>query len=141
MELDSSDAEAAISLSYSVLLNGRPAEALPLFENAYRLYAIVPPAPHSYLAECYRQLGRLDEAADTIHRVRDQYPELYVPHLFAALVYGHRGDSADAKNALQSLLDIEPTYSLKRIPLLLHYRERERVNEAVDILRNVGLPE
>ena len=141
MELDPNDAEGAICLAFAVMYSGRPGDALPLIVNAYRLFAIVPPVPQSYLAECYRVLGRLDEAADTIQRVRKQNPEVYAPHLYAALIHGERGDSSEAKDALGSLLHIEPSYSLKRIPWLFNYRDRERVDDVIDILRNVGIPE
>ena len=141
MALDPNNGESAIILAFAVMCDGRAAEALPLFVNAYRLYAITPPVPQCYLADCYRLLGRLDEALETIQRVREQNPGLYVSHLYGALIEGQRGHPSQAEEAVRALLDIEPAYSLKRIPPLFNYRDRGSVDEVIDILRNVGVPE
>ncbi len=141
MELDPNDGEGAVSLALAVTTDGRPAEALPLWINAYRLYPIAPAGPQTYFADCYRLLGRYEEALELALRVRDQHPGVYLPHLGCALIRGQIGRLDEARNDVAALLDIDPEYDLKRIPLLFNYRDRGAVDDVVDTLRQVGVPE
>ena len=141
LELDPNDAEGAVSLALAVMTDGRPAEALPLWINAYRLYPIAPAAPQTYFADCYRLLGRLEEALALVLKVRDQHPEMYLSHLNSALIHGQLGRLDEARIDVAALLETDPEYGLRRIPLLFNYRDRGAVDDVIATLREVGLPE
>jgi adenylate cyclase len=137
--LDPNNAYCGVWLAQAIKDAGRPGEALPLMVNALRLWRIPVHTQDLFLADCYRLLGRLDEARDIAERARDRYPKNYLPRLFLALVYGDLHRIEDARAEVQALLQIEPQYSLKRISLLFLYKDQALVDRVVETLRKVGV--
>ena len=109
--------------------------------NALRLWRVPVHTQELFLADCYRLLGRLDEARDIAEKVRVRYPKNYLPRLFLALIYGDLQRFEDAEAEVRALLQIEPQYSLKRICSLFLYKDRALVERVVETLRKIGVPE
>ena len=139
LEIDPNDGEGMCSLALAIMTAGRPEEALPIWRRAQSLIPIFPPSPHTFMADCYRQMGRLDEALTTVRAAIKQHPENYFVHLLAALVSGQLGLSKEARQEIQALLEIDPDYSIGRIPNLFNYRDRAAVDDVVEVFRELGI--
>ncbi len=139
--LDPNNSYCGVWLAQAIKDAGRPREALPLMVNALRLWRVPVHTQELFLADCYRLLGRLDEARDIAEKVRVRYPKNYLPRLFLALIYGDLQRFEDAEAEVRALLQIEPQYSLKRICLLFLYKDRALVERVVETLRKIGVPE
>jgi adenylate cyclase len=139
--LDPNNSYCGVWLAQAIKDAGRPREALPLMVNALRLWRVPVHTQELFLADCYRLLGRLDEARDIAEKVRVRYPKNYLPRLFLTLIYGDLQRFEDAEAEMRALLQIEPQYSLKRICSLFLYKDRALVERVVETLRKIGVPE
>jgi TolB-like protein/class 3 adenylate cyclase/Tfp pilus assembly protein PilF len=145
--LDASNAAIALEPNFAdaygqqawiLNLRGRPAEGLPLIEQAMRLN---PRYPAGYLEEAGKiqlALGHYDAAIATLEAVRERNPNMWLGRLFLAAGYVHAGRLGDAEWEIDEILIANPGFSLEALGNYVPYEHPADLARLSDALKTAG---
>ena len=144
--------EKAIALApnnaevYSTLGNilnycGNPEKGLKMLEKAFSIDTFVPPLWEYQIGHSYLLLRQYDEALTKLHRAVERAPMIGAFYLFLAWVYVELDRLDDARDAINTAMEIPPRYTVTEVARIFPYRVDEDRNRFLDGLRKAGLPE
>jgi adenylate cyclase len=143
LDLNPSFAQAHYLRGWVLSVAGRPEEALPHLDKAYRLSPRDPLlfAFMTVRAQTLIIMGRHEEALEWATRAARQSNVHF--HALGPLVssLGHLGRIDEAKRALSDILRLRPDYSRRLIETSFPYRHREDLERYLGGLRKAGLPD
>jgi adenylate cyclase len=116
-----------------------PEEAVRSFERAIRMNPVDPVA-HQMLTGmgfAFIELRRFDDAIVAAKKAQRQNPSYPVPYRCLVSAFAHLGRTAEAREAIARLLELDPTFTIStRIG-----RGRSSLKVLTEGLRKAGLPE
>ena len=140
VELNPNGADAHAMLAFINLFNGDVKQSLKLFDEALRLNPIPPSWYYHNFALALFLKGNYPEALDACDKCIAVAPDSFYPYLYKAAVYASMDSNNDADRAIQSLLEIYPTFSIKAASKTF-FRNSDDLNKLLNTLRKAGLPD
>jgi adenylate cyclase len=119
---------------------GRSAEAITKLKEAIRITPVYPSWYMSLLAAAYRESGQLAQSITAARhgiRLNPTDPE---PRLILCSDYVLAGQPQRAREMVQEIVAIEPTFSTERYLASQPYKEAQTLQRLADSLRKAGLP-
>lgn len=141
VELAPSDSHTRAFLGIVYIFSGDFEKAVRVLKTAMRLSPHYPTWYTYNLATANLWLGNFaaaQAAAETYIRREPDEPYAYMN---LATIYGFQGREADAARLVQQLKEKFPAFTIKDVILSQRYKERERLDRIVNVLRAAGLPE
>jgi len=134
---------AEVYATFGIALNywGDPEKGLEMLEKAFSLDTFVPPIREYQVGHSHLLLRQYDEAITRLNRMVERAPKFIFAYVFLACAYIGLDRLDDARDAIKTVLEISPQYTVKDAAKVLPYRIDEVRNRIVDGLRKAGLPE
>ncbi|MCZ6862224.1 MAG: winged helix-turn-helix domain-containing tetratricopeptide repeat protein [Alphaproteobacteria bacterium] len=120
---------------------GNPERALELMEKAFSIDTVVPPNWDFHVGRSQLILRRYDEAVSRFLKTVEWAPKFTAAYVHLAIAYDEMDRTGDANDAVKTVLEITPQFTLKEVARILPYRIDEVRNRFLDSLRKAGLPE
>lgn len=134
-------AEGYASLADALTFSGRAAEAVPLVEKAMRLDPFYPPQFDMYLGRALYFDKRFEQAKSPLETCVARAPRFRPCYMYLAPVYAELGRVADARRAVDSLLEVSPGFAIDRsVRQHLPFTD-EAMRFYVDGLGRAGVPD
>ena len=133
---------ADVNATFGQVLNycGNPERGLQMNEKAFGIDTFVPPNWDMQLGLSRLLLRQYDEAIARFNRSIER--GMFFPsYLYLAWAYVELDRLDDANNAIKTVLEITPQYTLKEVARILVFRVDEDRDRLLDSLRKAGLPE
>ena len=138
--------ELSPSLSHAHLIRGgalnslgRPFEGLRAVRRSIRLNPRAMSAATAALAWTQEALGRREEAMEIWKRIRAAKPYDFRSRMKVALFHERAGRRAEARQAVQEILDINPALTAELV-VRAAFGLAEGAEEKIRVLRRAGLP-
>ena len=141
VDLAPSDAWATACLGLVCIYGGESERAVAALKTAMRLSPYYP-AWYTYnfaLANLWS--GSLATAQEAAEAHLKQEPDEPYSYLILATVYGFQQREDDAVRTISELKKRFPAFGIKEIMLSQRYKEREKLDRVVEVLRRAGLPD
>ena len=141
VDLAPSDFRAVTYLGQSYMYAGELEKAAITLKAAVRL------KPHSeswltyYLSLTHLWMGNFSAALESAELYLQQEPDEPYGYMYLAVVYGFQKQDGKAAATVTQLREKFPAFSIKNVVLSEHYKEREKLDRIVSILRASGLAE
>ncbi len=135
------DANRKAVLAFALTYAGRPADAALLLEMAIRLNPHYPPWWLGVLGRAYRLERRYDEAIAELERALDGIGQQVQTHVELAVTYVEVGREAEARAVAETILKLDPSFSIAKFAKALTYRDSEELDRVVQWMRQAGLPQ
>jgi tetratricopeptide (TPR) repeat protein len=134
---------ADVNATFGQVLNywGNPERGLQMQEKAFSIDTFVPPNWEFQLGLSRLLLRQYDEALAGFNRAIERAPKFTPAHLHLAWAYVELNRLDDAKNAIKTVLELIPHYTLKEVARIFVYRVDEVRDRLFDCLRKAGMPE
>ena len=120
---------------------GSPERGLQLIEKAFSIEKVVPPSWEFQLGLSHLLMRQYDQALARFSRAIERAPKITPAYLHSACAYVELGRLDDARDAVQTVLEITPQFTLKGGAKKYPYRTDEDRNRFLDNLRKAGVPE
>jgi tetratricopeptide (TPR) repeat protein len=120
---------------------GRPEEALPDLQKAFRHNPHHPDWYLSGLGRTHYMLGRPDEAIPLLEEFTRGKPDAAHGRLLLAATYVTAGRLEDARDELASYLEINPTMTIQYAAAISPMQSAEFLANYLEALRKAGLPD
>jgi TolB-like protein/Flp pilus assembly protein TadD len=140
--LDPNYAVGYMFLAGSLIIAGRPQEAIPLLKKSMRLS----PLSQTHASMClwrlgraYRVMGQYEEALSALKKAVNIRPNFFMIHLSLAATYIHLGREEEARAAAAEVRRIDPKFSLERFAKRVSYKDPVVTKRYIDALREAGL--
>jgi class 3 adenylate cyclase/Tfp pilus assembly protein PilF len=133
--LDPNSADGRMGLGRVFHYAGRPEEAMSSIEQAMHLDPYYPAYYLHVLAQVQFQLGRYEEAVESLTRRITRDPKTDISRVLLASSYGHLHRIAEAKFEWAEALRVNPRYSLEYRKRILPYKDQTDLNHFVQGLR------
>jgi tetratricopeptide (TPR) repeat protein len=141
LELSPSGADAYRSMATALRFLGRFSETIPYIEEAIRLDPYPPAVSFRLFGDCYRIVGRYDEAITMYKNALQKNPDDIFLHMGIAATYVKLGRYEEARVEAKEVLRIHPKFSLSHFVKSLQHLEQSMVDDYIESLRKAGLPE
>jgi adenylate cyclase len=138
IELNPNEATILVDYGWALALAGRPEEALPLMEKAFRLNPYHPEWYWGVLWRAHFGVGNYAAALDALLKISNPFGNIY-QRLAATYPYLNRMEEARA--AVAKLREIEPNASIELYARTEPLKRKEDLQRLLDGLRKAGLPE
>ena len=138
--LDPNNADAHQCLAHILVCLELPEEAL---RSSRRAISLNPGTPEFYfiaMAEALIALKRYQEALAVSEKMIVRRPGWIMARILTALALHGLGKESEAREEIQNLLEISPSFTAGRWQQIIFYPERSDVPELQDRLTSVGLP-
>jgi adenylate cyclase len=139
--LNPNSAEAYSFLGLILIYADQLDEAIAYIKKAFRLNPLPPSRYYFYLGFAYQNMRRFHEAVEAYNKSLELNPEDWSVIIGLVIVYGHMGDTDNAKRTLSELFRVRPNFSrshlLKTVPL----KNKETLKFIGEGLRKAGLPD
>ncbi len=112
-----------------------------MMEKAFSIDAFPPPLWEFHAGNTHLLLRQYDEALVSLNRMVERAPKFVPAYVYLAWAYVEQDRLDDANDAIKTLLEIAPKYTLKELARIYSYRLDEHRNRFLDNLRKTGLPE
>ncbi|PBB82753.1 adenylate/guanylate cyclase domain-containing protein [Mesorhizobium sp. WSM3879] len=132
-------AEGHVILGEALHYSGRSEEALESYARGKTLNPYFPDVLLHFQALASFQLGRYEEAVDLLLQRLARNAVTDVSRALLAASYGHLGRFAEAREAWQEVLRVNPDYSLDYRRKVLPYKNPADFELIVDGLRKAGI--
>ena len=134
---------AEVYASFGNVLNywGNPERALEMLEKAFSLDTLAPPTWGYYAGLSHLLLRQYEQALTRFNRMVERAPKFMNVYAYLACAYVELDRLDDANNAVNTLLEITPQYTLKEAARIFPYQIDEVGNRILDALRKAGMPE
>jgi adenylate cyclase len=123
----------------SLLMAGRPKEAVPIYQKAIRSNPYGPTSTYFMLGNAYRITGRFEESVSAFKKSLLRSPDNVLAHLGLAVTYNMMGQEQEARAEAAEVLKINPNFSLDSYAKTLRYKDQSENDKIVDSLRKAGL--
>ena len=138
--LDPIYAAGRIGLGRVLHYAGRSEEAIEPIEQAMILEPYYPGYYLHVLAQAQFQLGRYEEAIESLTRRITRDPKTDISRVLSAASYGHLNRIAEARSEWTEALRINSKYSLDHRKRILPYRDPHDLDHLIEGLRKANLP-
>jgi adenylate cyclase len=139
LTINPNSAEAYSVLGLILIYADQLDEAIAYIKKAFRLNPLPPSSYYMYLGFAYQNMRRFHEAVEAYNKSLELNPEDWSAIIGLVIVYGHMGDTDNAKRALLELFRVRPNFSkshlLKTVPL----KNKETLKFIGEGLRKAGL--
>jgi adenylate cyclase len=139
--LNPNGSQAHVFLACIYWNSGKPSEAVPLIEKAFRLDPIPPPMYFPFAAMAYRMNGNIDASITMAKKALKEQPDQLFPHLVLAACYSELGMLEKAKATAVKILTIDTQFSTSNYAMTLPFKNQEDVDRYINALRKAGLPD
>ncbi len=119
----------------------RPDDMIVLLNKAMRLCPIYPAWYPSNLAWAYLLMDRREDAVASAQASIAIDPDYPFNYMVLAVAFAELGREREARTAVENLLRIDPTYSLRAFSECQPFRDPEVLERHIEGLRKAGLPE
>ena len=135
--------DAEVYAYFGQVLNfwGNPERALEMMEKAFSIDAFVPPLWEFHVGHSHLLLRQYDEALASLNRMVERAPKFVPAYVYLAWAYVESDRLDNAREAIKTVLEIAPQYTLKGLAKIFSYRIDEHRNRFLDGVRKAGLPE
>jgi adenylate cyclase len=141
IELSPNGADAYAQLAMILIYSDKIESAIKLLERALRLN----PMPQSYyylnLAIAYRENGQNEKAIEAAKKALSGTPDNIALNLTLAASYISLDQAEEARKYVEEILRKNPGFSLENHAKVLPYKNQERLDKYINVLRKAGLPE
>jgi adenylate cyclase len=142
IEIAPNFADAYAYFAQVLNFSGRPEEAVPLLEKAFRLNPVGPPFYYYlYASHTYRLIGRYEDAVRMCKELLSRWPNNVFGHVGLVMNYAAMGRDDEARAASQDLLRIAPKFSAQRYARLSVYKNSGLAAQVLELLRKAGVPD
>lgn len=141
LALDPNCAWAWMRRGFGLVYTGRPEEGLAAFEQAARLSPLDPFGFNVHIGSGLANFaaGRPDAAVQLVQRALAERPGLTWPYRDLAVYYGHLGEIAKAREALEKFVYLRPIVTLATIADGLRFMRPPLLDKYLQGLRLAGL--
>jgi len=119
----------------------RPHDMIVLLNKAMRLCPIYPAWYPSSLAWAYLLMDRREDAIDSAKTSSGIDPDYPFNYIVLAIAFAESERELEARTAIENLLRIDPSYSLRTFSECQPFRDAKVLNRHIEGLRKAGLPE
>ena len=91
-----------------------------------------------HLGRCYRQKGQYEEAATTLKKAVDRYPDAWINHMALSAVYILLDREEEGHAEAVKALELNPNFSLERASKSWPYKNQAQLKLFVDALNKAG---
>jgi adenylate cyclase len=119
----------------------RPHDMIVLLNKAMRLCPIYPAWYPSSLAWAYLLMDRREDAIDSAKTSSGIDPDYPFNYMVLAIAFAESEREQEARTAIENLLRIDPSYSLRTFSECQPFRDAKVLNRHIEGLRKAGLPE
>ena len=137
--LDPSATAALDNYASSLMVAGRPEEAIPLFQKAIRLNPFGPSYLYRDFGAALRNTGRFEEAVSAYKKAIQIAPDNIIAHTDLAGIYIMMGREKEARAEAAEVLRINPKFSLDNYAKTIPGKNRSRIDSHINALRKAGL--
>ena len=141
VELNPNGAQVHLLLGQSLNFAGRPDEAIGYLNKAIRLNPIPPYLYPNALGQCYLLKGHYEKALTEFKKAIQLSPKSALNNMEITAIYALLDRQEEAEDAAKKLLQVNPSFSVKRVSKALPYKNQADIKPFADALRKVGLPE
>lgn len=141
VELNPNHADCLALLSAALNFAGRPEEGLRAIHSAIERNPYHPGFYLAMLGRAQFMLGHYPEAIEALERLVNAMPEFTVGRALLTATYAAVDRDADAREQIQEILEITPTFTLTAISRANPYKQPEDLEHYLSLLRKAGLPE
>ena len=138
--LDPNYAAGRMGLGRVLHYAGRSEEAIEPIEQAMILEPYYPGYYLHVLAQAQFQLGRYEEAIESLTRRITRDPKTDISRVLLAASYGHLNRIAEARFEWAEALRVNPRYSFDHRKRILPYKNARDLNHLTEGLRKADLP-
>jgi adenylate cyclase len=136
---DPNSADAHAWYANTLIFAAEPAKAVSLLEKAMRLN----PSPPSWylvlLGNCYRLLGRYEEAISACKKAIHKEPTNLFARIYLAAIYAMSAREEEAQAQAEEVLRIDASFSVEYLSKTLPFKDHAQTERVVDALRKAGL--
>jgi adenylate cyclase len=118
---------------------GRREEAIPYFREALRINPKPSNTFFRHFGVALRDSGRHEEAIEIAKKALAQEPHDILAYIVLASACQLAGREQEARDAVQELIRIHPSFSLERIAQTTPHKDREVADRFIEALRKAGL--
>jgi adenylate cyclase len=118
---------------------GRSKEAIPLYQQAFRLNPHGPPQWYHNFGHALWFAGRYEEAVPQFKKVIELVPNHNTAHAWLAITYIMLGREAEARAEAEEHMRINPKFSVDTFAKTRVYKEQSEIDNIANAMRKVGL--
>jgi len=126
-----------VNLGYA----GRPDEAIGYLNKGIRLNPFPAYWYFTMLGRSYMQKGQYEEALTEFKKALHRSPDALTNHRYLTAIYVLLDRQEEAEAAAKKVLELHPSFSVKRYAKIVPYKNPADLKLFVDALRKAGLPE
>ena len=130
---------ALLNYAASLSIEGRPEEAIPLFQKAIRLSPFGPTSLYSAYGNALELTGRFEEAVSAYKKAIQIAPDNIYAHLGLATTCSLMGREREARTETAEVLRINPKFSLDYLAKVIPLKDQSVRDRIVGALRKAGL--
>jgi adenylate cyclase len=123
----------------SLMVAGRPEEAIPLFRKAIRLNPFGPSWLYRDFGYALRDTGRFEEAVSAFKKAIQIAPDNILAHIHLASTYIMMGHEKEARAEAAEVLRINPKFSVDSWAKTFAYKDQSQQDKIVNAIRKAGL--
>jgi adenylate cyclase len=137
--LSPNGAEFQVVLGQCLNALGRPEEAIPFFEKAFRLNPLPPSFYFASLGTAYRMLGRYEEALAEFKKALRVQPNSLYANVYLAAMYSLLGREKEAREAATGVLRLNPKFSVEHFVKTMTFKSQAEKDRYLECLHRAGL--
>jgi len=141
IELDPNGAMLHGLLGLTLSFAGRPDEAIGYLNQGIRLNPFPAYWYFSHLGRCYILKGQYEDALTAYKKALHRAPNALYNHVSLAGIYALLDRQEEAEAAVKKVLEIDPSFSVKRILKIAPFKNQADLKFLVDAMRKAGFPE
>jgi len=141
VELEPNGAMIHGLLGMTLYYAGRPDEAIGYLNQGIRLNPFPAYWYFTMLGRSYMLKGQYEEALTEFKKALHRSPDALTNHRYLAAIYVLLDRQEEAEAAAKKVLELHPSFSVKRYAKIVPYKNPADLKLSVDALRKAGLPE
>lgn len=141
IELAPNDSWALAFLGLVCTYSGKVERAVEVINTAFRLSPHPPAWYYESLALALLWFGDYSGAEAAIEKELRTYPDDVDTLISTATIFGFQNRLDDAKRVVRHIRTRHPAYCLRDTMRTEHYKEKERLDKIIAVLREAGVPE
>jgi len=128
-------------LGFTLYFAGQPDEGIWYLNKGIRLNPFPASWYFQHLGSCYSRKEQYEEALTWYKKAHMLSPDNFVIHLLLATTYANLERQDEAETAAKKVLELYPSFSIKRFSSGLPFKNQVDLISVVDNMRKAGLPE
>lgn len=135
------DADVMDRLGVTYVFQGRPQEGVDLLERVLKVDPFHRRQIHALVARGYVMLKSYDKAAERLKLCYAEAANYRVCYEVAAVLYMEIGQIEKAREAIETLRRLDPTFTLTTAPARLPFKLKADQDRFLDAFRKAGMPD